>query len=60
MICFWYNLAAEIHRLRSIKQETQERIAQRQTKRRLVERITVFEGKFQVDFKSVVDIEVEI
>jgi len=60
VICFWYNLAAEIHRLRSIKQETQERIAQRQTKRRLVERITVFEGKFQVDFKSVVDIEVEI
>jgi len=60
VICFWYNLAAEIHRLRSIKQETQERIAQRQTKRRLVERITVFEGKFQVDFKSGVCVDIEI
>src|SRR5665647_121711 len=80
------NLAAEIHRLRSIKQETQEHNAQRQTKRQrisemtefltmqsgiiteyddkltrqLVEKITVFEGKLQVDFKSGVEIEVEI
>ena len=79
------NLAAEIHRLRSIKQETQEYNAQRQTKRQrisemteflamqsgiiteyddkitrqLVERITVFEDKLQVDFKSGVEIEVE-
>ena len=28
--------------------------------RQLVEKITVFEGKLQVDFKSGVDIEVEI
>ena len=28
--------------------------------RQLVERITVFEGKFRVDFKSGVEIEVEI
>lgn len=28
--------------------------------RQLVEKITVFEGKFQIDFKSGVDIEVEI
>jgi len=80
------NLAAEIHRLRSIKQDTQEHNAKRQTKRQrigemtefldmqsgiiteyddkltrqLVEKITVFEGKLQVDFKSGVGIEVEI
>jgi len=86
VICFWYNLAAEIHRLRSIKQETQEHNAQRQTKRQrisemtefmtmqsdiiteyddkltrqLIEKITVFEGKILVEFKSGVDIEVEI
>jgi len=80
------NLASEIHRLRSIKQEMQEHNAQRQTKRQridemteflamqsgiiteyddkltrqLVEKITVFEGKLQVDFKSGVGIEVEI
>lgn len=80
------NLAAEIHRLRSIKQDTQEHNAQLQTKRQrinemtefpamqsgiiteyddkltrqLVERITLFEGKLQVVFKSGVDIEVEI
>ena len=80
------NLAAEIHRLRSIKQDTQEYNAQRQTKRQrisemtefldmqsgiiteyddkltrqLVEKITVFEDKLQVDFKSGVEIEVEI
>ena len=80
------NLAAEIHRLRSIKQETQEHNAQRQTKRQrisemtefmtmqsdiiteyddkltrqLIEKITVFEGKILVEFKSGVDIEVEI
>lgn len=80
------NLASEIHRLRSIKQEMQEHNAQRQTKRQridemteflamqsgiiteyddkltrqLVEKITVFEGKLQVSFKSGVDIEVEI
>ena len=80
------NLAAEIHRLSSMKQETQEHNAQRQTKRQrisemteflamqsgiiteyddkltrqLVERITLFEGKLQVAFKSGVDIEVEI
>ena len=86
MICFWYNLAAEIHRLRSIKQETQEHNALRQTKRQrisemtefldmqsgiiteyddkltrqLVEQIIIFEDKFQVLFKSGVDIEVEI
>ena len=80
------NLSAEIHRLRSIKQETQELNAKRQTKRQrisemtefldvqsgiiteyddkltrqLVEKITVFEGKLQVSFKSGVDIEVEI
>lgn len=80
------NLAAEIHRLRSIKQDTQEHNAKRQTKRQrisemtefldlqngiiteydnkltrqLIEQITVFEGKFQVSFKSGVDIEVEI
>ncbi|HZL82655.1 MAG TPA: hypothetical protein VFB98_04130 [Candidatus Deferrimicrobium sp.] len=80
------NLASEIHRLRSIKQEMQEHNAQRQTKRQridemteflamqsgiiteyddkltrqLVERITLFEGKLQVDFKSGVDIEIEI
>ena len=86
MICFWYNLATEIHKLRSIKQNMQEYNALRQTKRQrisemteflgmqsgiiteyddkltrqLVERITVFEDKFQVLFKSGVDIEVEI
>jgi len=80
------NLAAEIHRLRSIKQETQEHNSKRQTKRQrisemtefmdmqsgiiteyddrltrqLVEKITMFEGKLQVDFKSGVEIEVEI
>ena len=80
------NLASEIHRLRSIKQEMQEHNAQRQTKRQridemteflamqsgiiteyddkltrqLVEKITVFEDKLQVDFKSGVEIEVEI
>jgi site-specific DNA recombinase len=80
------NLAAEIHRLRSIKQDTQEHNAQRQTKRQrisemteflamqsgiiteyddkftrqLIEKITVFEGKILVEFKSGVDIEVEI
>jgi hypothetical protein len=80
------NLASEIHRLRSIKQATQEHNAQRQTKRQrisemteflamqsgiiteyddkltrqLVEKITVFEDKFRVDFKSGVEIEVEI
>ena len=86
MICFWYNLATENYRLRSIKQETQEHNAQRQTKRQrisemtkfldiqsgiiteyddkltrqLVERITLFNDKFQVSFKSGVYIEVEI
>ena len=86
MICFWYNIVAEIHRLRSIKQETQEHNALRQTKRQrisemteflamqsgiiteyddkltrqLVEQIIIFEDKFQVLFKSGVDIEVEI
>ena len=80
------NLAAEIHRLRSIKQETQEYNAQRQTKRQrisemteflamqsgevavyddkltrqLVERITVHDKSLMVDFKSGVEIEVEI
>jgi site-specific DNA recombinase len=80
------NLPAEIHRFWSIKQETQEYNAQRQTKRQrisemtefldmqsgliteyddkltrqLVEKITVFEDKLQVDFKSGVDIEVKI
>lgn len=80
------NLAAEIHRIRSIKQETQEHNAQRQTKRQrisemtefldmqsgiiteyddkltrqLVEKITVFEDKLRVAFKSGVEIEVEI
>jgi len=80
------NLAAEIHRLRSIKQDTQELNAKRQTKRQrilemtefldmqsgviteyddkltrqLVGKITVFENKLQIDFKSGVDIEVEI
>jgi site-specific DNA recombinase len=82
------NLAAEIHRLRSIKQDTQEHNALRQTKRQrisemteflcccgnrydlylyddkltrqLIEKITVFEDKLQVDFKSGVEIEVEI
>ena len=80
------NLAAEIHRLRSMKQDTQEHNAQRQTKRQrisemteflamqsgiiteyddkltrqLVEQITIFEDKLQVDVKSGVDIEVEI
>ena len=80
------NLASEIHRLRSIKQETQEHNAQRQTKRQrisemteflamqsgiiteyddkltrqLVEKITVFEGKFQIDFKSGVCVDIEI
>ena len=79
-------LAAEIHRLRSIKMETQEQNAQRQTKRQrvaemtkfldsqsgmmteyddkltrqLVEQITVFDDKLQIDFKSGVEIEVEI
>jgi len=28
--------------------------------RQLIERITLFEGKFQIDFKSGVEIEVEI
>jgi len=77
-------LAAEIHRLRSIKQETQEHNAQRQTKRQrviemtkfldsqsgmmteyddkltrqLVERITLFEDRLSVTFKSGVEIEV--
>ena len=86
MICFWYNIAAEIRRLRSIKQETQEHNAQRQTKRQrisemteflamqsgiiteyddkltrqLVEKITVFEGKIQVSFKSGVCVDIEI
>ena len=86
MICFWYNLAAEIHRLRSIKQDTQEHNAQRQTKRQrisemteflamqsgiiteyddkltrqLIEQLIVFEDKFQVLFKSGVDIDIEI
>ena len=80
------NLAAEIHRLRSIKQETQEYNAQRQTKcqriiemtefldmqsgiiteyddkltRQLVERIAVHDKSLTVDFKSGVEIEVEI
>ena len=86
MICFWYNLAAEIHRLRSIKQETQEHNAQRQTKRQrifemtefldmqsgiiteyddkftrqLVEKITVFDDKLTIEFKSCVEINVEM
>ena len=80
------SLAAEIHRLRSIKQDNQEHNVQRQTKRQritemtefldmqnemiteyddmltrqLVEKITVLDGKLQVEFKSGVDIEVEI
>jgi len=86
VICFWYNLATENYRLRSIKQETQEHNALRQTKRQrisemtefldiqsgiiteyddkltrqLIEQITVFEDKFQVLFKSGVDIDIEI
>ena len=36
------NLAAEIHRLRSIKQETQEHNAQRQTKRQRISEMTEF------------------
>ena len=80
------NLATEIHRLRSIKQDKQEYNAKRQTKRQqitemtefldiqnemiteyddmltrqLVEKITVFGGRIQVEFKSGVDIEVEM
>src|SRR5450756_1800088 len=36
------NLAAEIHRLRSIKQEAQEHNAQRQTKRQRISEMTEF------------------
>jgi len=80
------NLAAEIHRLRSIKQETQEHNAQRQTKRQrisemtefldiqsgiiaeyddkltrqLIDQITVFDDKLTIEFKSGVEIEVEM
>ena len=36
------NLAAEIHRLRSIKQETQEHNVQRQTKRQRISDMTEF------------------
>lgn len=80
------NLAAEIHRLRSIKQDTQEHNAKRQTKRQricemtefldmqsgiiteyddkltrqLVEKITVFDDKLTIEFKSCVEINVEM
>jgi len=80
------NLAAEIRRLRSIKQNMQEHNAQHQTKRQriiemtefldiqsgiiteyddkltrqLVERIAVHDKSLTVDFKSGVDIAVEI
>jgi len=38
------NLVAEIHRLRSVKQETQEHNAQRQTKRQRISEMTEFLG----------------
>jgi len=79
------NLAAEIHKLRSIKQDTQEHNAQRQNKRQrvaemaefldiqsgllteyddrltrqLIERITLFDDRLAVVFKSGVEIDIE-
>ncbi|MEI6133308.1 MAG: recombinase family protein, partial [Bacillota bacterium] len=80
------SLVTEIHRLRAIKQETQEKDSLKQTKRQrmkelteflelqngeildyddkltrqLVERITVFEDRLNVVFKSGVEIGIEI